>query len=86
MAGDRNGLSRVAKGEDWRSGRRDLLAAEQEARLWALRAATNLARLWDEQGRRLEAYDLLEPVFSWFTEGSDAPDLKEAATLLAELA
>jgi predicted ATPase len=62
------------------------IAAEQEARLWALRAATNLARLWDEQGRRLEAHDLLKPVFSWFTEGSDTPHLKEAATLLAELA
>jgi predicted ATPase len=62
------------------------IAAEQEARLWALRGATNLARLWDEQGRRLEAYDLLEPVLSWFTEGSDTPDLKGAATLLAELA
>jgi hypothetical protein len=60
------------------------IAAEQEARLWALRAATNLARLWDEQGRRL-AHDLLKPVFSWFTEGLDTADLKEAATLLAEV-
>jgi predicted ATPase/class 3 adenylate cyclase len=62
------------------------IAAEQEARLWALRAAMNLARLWDEQGRRLEAHDLLNPVFSWFTEGLETPDLREAATLLAELA
>jgi predicted ATPase len=62
------------------------IAAEQEAKFWALRAATNLARLWDKQGRRLEAHDLLKPVFSWFTEGSDMSDLKEAATLLAELA
>jgi predicted ATPase len=62
------------------------IAEEQEARLWALRAATNLARLWDEQGRRLEAHDLLKPVFSWFTEGFDSSDLKEAATLLVELA
>jgi predicted ATPase len=62
------------------------IAAEQEARLWALRAATNLVRLWGEQGRRLEAHDLLKPVFSWFTEGLDTPDLKEAATLLVELA
>jgi predicted ATPase len=62
------------------------IAEEQEARLWTLRAATGLARLWDEQGRRLEAHDLLKPVFSWFSEGLDTPDLKEAATLLAELA
>jgi predicted ATPase len=62
------------------------IAAEQEARLWALRAATNLARLWDEQGRSLEAHDLLKPVFGWFTEGFDTADLKEAATLLAKLA
>jgi class 3 adenylate cyclase/predicted ATPase len=62
------------------------LATEQEARLWALRAATDLARLWDEHGRRLEAHDLLKPVFSWFSEGLDTPDLKEAATLLVEVA
>jgi predicted ATPase len=62
------------------------IAAEQEARLWALRAATNLARLWNERGRRLEAHDLLKSNFSWFTEGHDMSDLKEAATLLAELA
>jgi predicted ATPase len=62
------------------------IAAEQEARLWALRAATNLARLWDGQGRRSQAHDLLRPVFGWFTEAFDMPDLKEAATLLAELA
>jgi predicted ATPase len=61
------------------------LAAEQEARLWGLRAATNLAVLWDKQGRRREARDVLKPVFSRFTEGFDTPDLKEAAAVLAEL-
>jgi predicted ATPase len=61
------------------------IAAEQEARLWALRAAIRLARLWDEQGRRLQAHDVLKPVFSWFTEGPDTPDSREAATLLGEL-
>jgi predicted ATPase len=62
------------------------IAAEQEARLWALRAATNLAQLWDGQGRRREAADVLKPVFSWFTEGLDTPDLREATTLLDALA
>jgi predicted ATPase len=51
-----------------------------------LRAATSLARLWGEQGRRTEARELLAPVYGWFTEGFDTADLKEAAALLAELA
>jgi predicted ATPase len=50
-----------------------------------LRAARDLARLWGEQGRRAEARDLLAPVYGWFTEGFDTPDLKEAKALLAEL-
>jgi predicted ATPase len=51
-----------------------------------LRAATSLARLWGEQGRRSEARDLLAPVFGWFTEGFDTVDLKEAKALLDQLA
>jgi predicted ATPase len=50
-----------------------------------LRAATSLARLWRVQGRRGEARDLLAPVYGWFTEGFDTPDLKVAAALLDEL-
>jgi predicted ATPase len=50
-----------------------------------LRAATSLARLWGEQGRREEASDLLAPVYGWFTEGFGTPDLKEAKVLLDEL-
>jgi len=46
----------------------------------------SLARLWQSQGKRQDAYDLLEPVYGWFTEGFDTADLKEAKTLLAELA
>jgi predicted ATPase len=61
------------------------IAAEQEAKLWELRAAASLARLWGEQGRREEARDLLSPVCGWFTEGFNTPDLKEAKALLAEL-
>jgi class 3 adenylate cyclase/predicted ATPase len=60
-------------------------ALEQEAKLWELRAAVSLARLWAGQGRRTEAYDLLAPVYRWFTEGFDTPDLKEAKRLLGEL-
>jgi len=41
-----------------------------------------LARLWGEQGRRAEALDLLAPIYGWFTEGFDTPDLKEAKALL----
>jgi class 3 adenylate cyclase/predicted ATPase len=62
------------------------IAAEQEAKMWELRAAASLARLWDEQGRRRDAYELLAPVYGWFTEGFDTADLKEAKALLRELA
>jgi predicted ATPase len=62
------------------------LAEEQEAKLWELRAATSFARLRRDQGRPAEARDLLKPVYSWFTEGFDTPDLKEAKTLLDQLA
>jgi class 3 adenylate cyclase/predicted ATPase len=61
------------------------IAQEQEAKLWELRAAGSLARLWRDQGRRTEARDLLAPVYGWFTEGFDTPDLKEAKALLEEL-
>jgi class 3 adenylate cyclase/DNA-binding winged helix-turn-helix (wHTH) protein/predicted ATPase len=61
------------------------IAAEQEAKLWELRAAVSLARLRRDQGRQAEARDLLVPVYGWFTEGFDTPDLKEAKALLEEL-
>jgi predicted ATPase len=61
------------------------IAREQEAKLWELRAAVSLARLWGEQGRRAEAHDLLVPVYGWFTEGFDTPDLKQAKALPGEL-
>ena len=61
------------------------IAAEQEAKLWELRAAVNLARLRRDQGRHAEARDLLAPVYGWFTEGFDTPDLKEAKALLETL-
>jgi predicted ATPase len=62
------------------------IAEEQGAKLWELRAATSVARLWAEQGRRGEARDLLAAVYGWFTEGFDTGDLKDAKALLDELA
>jgi predicted ATPase len=62
------------------------VARDQGARLWELRAATSLARLWRDQCRREEAHDLLAPVYGWFTEGFDTADLKDAKALLDELA
>jgi hypothetical protein len=51
-----------------------------------LRASVSLARLWRDQGKRADARDLLAPIYGWFTEGFDAPDLKGAKALLNELA
>ena len=62
------------------------IARAQQARSWELRAATSLARLWRDQGKRAQAHDLLSPVYGWFTEGFDTLDLKEAKALLDELA
>jgi class 3 adenylate cyclase/predicted ATPase len=62
------------------------IAGEQEAKLWELRAAVSLARLWRDRRYRAEARDLLVPVYGWFTEGFDTPDLKDAKALLDELA
>jgi predicted ATPase len=62
------------------------VARDQNARAFELRAATSLARLWGEQGRRAEARELLAPVYGWFTEGFDTADLREAKALLDQLA
>jgi predicted ATPase len=62
------------------------VAKEQSAKSLELRAATSLARLWRDQGRRAEAHDLLAPVYGWFTEGFETRDLKDAKGLLDELA
>jgi hypothetical protein len=62
------------------------IARRHQAKAYELRAATTLARLWGEQVRRASARDLLGPVCGWFTEGFDTADLKEAKTLLTELA
>jgi class 3 adenylate cyclase/predicted ATPase len=62
------------------------VAREQKAKSWELRAAMRLARLWRDQGERQRANDLLAPIYEWFTEGFDMPDLEEAKALLTELA
>jgi predicted ATPase len=62
------------------------IAREQGTKGFELRAATSLARLLGNRGRREEARQLLAPVYDWFTEGFDASDLKDAKALLAELA
>jgi class 3 adenylate cyclase/tetratricopeptide (TPR) repeat protein len=62
------------------------IARKQDAKLWELRAAASLARLHRHQGRLTEARDLLAPVYGWFTEGFDTPDLGDAKALLDELA
>ena len=62
------------------------LARRQDAKLFELRSATSLARLWREQGKHADAQALLAPVYNWFTEGFDAPDLIDAKALLHELA
>ena len=62
------------------------IAQQQSAKLWELRAAMSLARLWRDRGKRTEARDLLAPVYGWFTEGFATPVLKEAKALLEQLA
>jgi tetratricopeptide (TPR) repeat protein len=62
-----------------------VLAQGQSAKLYELRAATGLARLWRDHGKEGEARALLRPIYGWFTEGFDAPDLRDARALLAEL-
>ena len=61
------------------------MARQQQARSLELRAAMSLARLWQHQSKRTEAYELLAPIYGWFTEGFDTPDLQEARVLLEAL-
>ena len=86
----RGDLQRLRFGEGDRSPEQLYLEAisvaqNQQARSFELRSATALARFWAEQGREPEARDLLTPVYNWFSEGFDTPDLKEAKVLLEEL-
>jgi predicted ATPase len=70
----------------WRISRAALqIAREQQAKSWELRAAMSMARLWRDEGMPGEARALLAPTYSWFTEGFDTRDLKEAKALLDAL-
>jgi predicted ATPase len=61
------------------------IARRQGGKSHELRAAMSLARLWQQQGKRTDAYELLAPIYGWFTEGFDTADLQEAKALLEEL-
>ena len=61
------------------------VARQQQAKSWELRAAMSLARLWQDQGKSQQARELLDPVYGWFAEGFDTPDLKDARALLEGL-
>jgi len=67
-------------------GRALAVARQQHAKSWELRAAMSMVRLWRDQGKPQQARELLAPVYGWFTEGFDTPDLKDAKALLDELA
>ena len=62
------------------------IARQQQAKSWELRAAMSLGRLWQRQGKPDAARDLLGPIYGWFTEGMDTVDLRDARTLLENLA
>jgi predicted ATPase len=79
LKGDHEGAERnFLTSLDW--------AQRQQAKMWELRTSSSLARLWQSQGKRQEAYDLLAPVYGWFTEGFDTKDLLDAQSLLTDLA
>ena len=61
------------------------IARRQQARWWELRAATSIARYWSDVGKPEEAYSLLQPVYSWFSDGFDTASLRDAQGLLADL-
>ena len=74
-----------AEAETWLRRALDV-ARRQEAKALELRAAMSLSRLWQQQGQRAEAHELLAPIYGWFTEGFDTADLQEARALLEALA
>ena len=81
----RQTMPQQVEAEAWLQRALDV-ARRQKAKSLELRAAMSLSRLWQQQGKRAEAYELLAPVYSWFTEGFDTADLQEAKALLEELA
>src|SRR6266446_4878204 len=80
----RQPMPQEAEAEAWLQ-RALAVARRQEAKALELRAAMSLACLWQQEDKRAEAHALLAPIYGWFTEGFDTPDLQEAKTLLEEL-
>ena len=79
-------LERVAAGDAEASLRRSIeIARRQKAKSLELRTVMVLAQLWQQQGQRQAAYDLLAPIYGWFSEGFDSPDLRNARALLDDL-
>jgi predicted ATPase len=73
-------------GAEWHYRQAMAVPEQQSVRLPQLWVSINLARLWLNQGKGVEAHDLLAPIYGWFTEGLDTPVLREAKALLDELA
>ena len=69
----------------WYFERALAVARQQQAKSWELRAAMSMARLWCNQDRQQQAYDLLGTVYAWFAQGFDTLDLKQAKALLDTL-
>jgi predicted ATPase len=61
------------------------IARRQGARFWELRTACDLARLWQQQGREMKGFELLQPIYDQFTEGFDTVDMKDAKALIRTL-
>src|SRR5262249_16941798 len=61
------------------------MARSMGAKAWELRATMSLVRLFDSEGRRDKAHEMLAEIYGWFTEGFDTPDLRDAKALLNEL-
>ena len=80
----RQTVAQPEEAETWLRRALDV-ARRQEAKSLELRAATSLARLWQQQGKRANAHQLLAEVYDWFTEGFDTADLQEAGALLDTL-
>src|SRR5215472_12432406 len=80
----RQTVAQPEEAETWLQRALDV-ARRQEAKSLELRAATSLARLWQQQGKRADAHQLLAEVYGWFTEGFDTADLQEARVLLEVL-
>jgi len=70
----------------WAPAPRQRPPQRQQAKSWESRIALSLSRLWQRQGKRTEARELLAPIYGWFTEGFDTADLQEAKALLTALA